>query len=126
MAVGQWKSPRAKRSLESNSDDMIHDITATAFTAPLPIQHRILTLLSGVEVPMASALLMVWQPEEHTVIDVRAVASLVALGEIPDPAPKKYPPYMGYLAVCKAIAQRVGCDLRRLDRALYGANGAAR
>ncbi len=33
--------------------------------APLPIQHRVLSLLSGVRRPMASALLMVWQPDQR-------------------------------------------------------------
>jgi hypothetical protein len=125
MQVGAWKSPRAKGYLASNTDEMIRDISSTAFTAPIPIQHRILTLLKGVEVPMASALLMVWRPELHTVIDVRAIASLVACGEIVDPAPKAYPPYMDYLLVCEAISQRCGRDLRTLDRALYRANGTA-
>lgn len=124
IQVGAWKSPRAKGYLASNTDEMIRDITSTALAAPLAIQHRILTLLNGVEVPMASALLMVWKPELHTVIDVRAVASLVAWGEIDDPAPKSYPPYMSYLSVCKAISQRCDRDLRTVDRALYRANGA--
>ena len=55
--------------------------------------------------PMASSLLTVWQPEVHTVIDVRAVNSLVKNQEIPVPG-DKYPPYMEYLTVCKAISQR--------------------
>ena len=105
IRVGVWKSQRAKSRMASNSDEMIHDITATALTAPLAIQHRILTLLKGVEVPMASSLLTVWQPEVHTVIDVRAVNSLVKNQEIPVPG-DKYPPYMEYLTVCKAISQR--------------------
>jgi hypothetical protein len=122
--VGNWKSPRARPLLQSNTDDMIRDITRTAFTAPVPIQHRIVSLLSGVRRPMASALLMAWQPDQHTVIDVRAVKSLVKNGEIPDPAPEDYPPYMEYLAVCKAISKRFNRDLRKLDRALFEANGA--
>ena len=124
IQVGAWKSTRAKGYLASNTDEMIQDITGTAFTAPISIQHRILTLLKGVKVPMASALLMVWRPELHTVIDVRAAASLVAFGEIDDPAPEPYPPYMDYLLVCKTISQRCDRDLRTLDRALYRANGA--
>ncbi len=126
LAVGVWKSPRAKSYLESNSDEMIHDVTATALAAPLRIQHRILRILRGVEIPMASSLLMVWQPDEHTVIDVRAVASLVANDEIKNPAPKDYPPYIEYLDVCKAIAARCGRSLRTVDRALYEANGRPR
>lgn len=123
LTVGMWKSPRTKPRLESNADEMIHDITSTALAAPLTIQHLILTLLHGVNVPMASSLLMAWQPDEHTVIDVRAVKSLVANGEIADLAPDLYPPYMEYLAVCKAISQRCGRSLRTVDRALYAAKG---
>lgn len=123
ITVGVWKSQRAKSRMASNTDEMIHDITATALTAPLAIQHRILTLLKGVEVPMASSLLTVWRPEVHTVIDVRAVNSLVKKLEMPDPGAGKYPPYMEYLSVCKAISQRCGRDLRVVDRALYAANG---
>ena len=124
IEVGNWKSPRARPLLKSNTDDIIRDVTSTAFTAPLPIQHRVLSLLNGVRRPMASALLMVWQPDQHTVIDVRAVRSLVKNGEIPDPAPEDYPAYIDYLAVCKAISKRFDCALRKLDRALFEANGA--
>ncbi len=102
---------------------MIRDITSTALAAPPPIQHCILTLLHGVGVPMASALLMVWQPDQHTVIDVRAVKSLVNNSEIDDPAPDLYPPYMKYLDKCKEISKRCGRSLRTVDRALYKANG---
>ena len=96
LAVGAWKLrrsywPKHKIELESNTEELIRDITSTALTAPLPIQHRVLTLLHGVAVPLASALLMVWNPKEHTVIDVRARNSLVAHEEIPDPAPNTYP-----------------------------------
>ncbi|STZ73040.1 Uncharacterised protein [Mycolicibacterium fortuitum] len=109
--------------MASNTDEMIRDVTATAFVAPLSIQHRILTLLNGVLVPMASSLLMVWQPEEHTIIDVRAVKSLVAHEGMDDPGAGKYPPYVEYLLLCKEIAQRCNRSLRVLDRALYAANG---
>ncbi len=123
LTVGRWKSQRAKSQMASNTDEMIRDITATALSAPLPIQHRILTLLKGVAVPMASSLLMVWRPETHTVIDIRAVASLVHMKEMADPSPNTYPPYMDYLTVCAAIAERCNRSLRQLDRALYASNG---
>lgn len=123
LTVGRWKSQRAKSQMASNTDEMIRDITATAFSAPLPIQHRILTLLKGVAVPMASSLLMVWRPETHTVIDIRAVASLVHMKEMADPSPNTYPPYMDYLTVCTDIAERCNRGLRQLDRALYASNG---
>jgi hypothetical protein len=95
-----------------------------ALQAEFPYQHRILTLLKGVLVPTASALLMVWDQDRHTVIDIRAVNSLVKTGEINDPAARLYPPYMAYLDVCKKIRERCGRNLRTIDRALYMADGA--
>ncbi|OBF33435.1 hypothetical protein A5719_27845 [Mycolicibacterium peregrinum] len=123
LTVGAWKSPRPKKSMASNTDEMIRDVTATALAAPLSIQHRVLMILNGVLVPMASSLLMVWQPDKHTVIDVRAVKSLVAQEGMCDPGAGKYPPYVEYLTLCKEIAQRCNRSLRVLDRALYAANG---
>jgi hypothetical protein len=128
LVVGKWKLrrsywPKHKAELESNTDDMIRDVTSEALTAPLPVRHKILIRLNGVGVPVASALLMVWNPDEHTVIDRRAVRSLVENGEIDDPAPHAYPPYTDYLDVCNAISQRCGRCLRTVDRALYEANG---
>ena len=121
IEVGNWKSQRVGPLLRSNTDAMIADITRTAFAAPLSIQHSILTLLHGVGVPMASALLMVWRPEVHTVIDVRALATLRACGEI-DTAKMAY---VDYLATCKSISQRSNRDLRTVDRALFQANGSS-
>lgn len=125
LTVGRWKAARVLPRLDSNSDEMIHHLTSTALAAPEPIQHLVLTLLKGVQAPMASSLLMAWQPDVHTVIDVRAVESLVAHGEIADPAPNLYPPYMEYLQVCRSIADRCGRSLRTVDRALYQAKGRA-
>ncbi len=125
LAVGRWKARgRTQAALNANKDKEIHDITRMALEAELPYQHRILTLLQGVGVPMASALLMVWQPDQHTVIDVRAVNSLVKNDEIEDPTPRLYPPYINYLDVCKKIRDRCGGSLRTIDRALYKADGA--
>jgi hypothetical protein len=101
----------------------IRDITSMALAAPLPYQHRILTLLDGVAVPMASSLLMVWNPDEHTVIDKRAVNSLVTHREIANPGSGRYPPYLEYLDVCQAISRRCHRTLRVVDRALYAADG---
>ncbi|WP_006247150.1 hypothetical protein [Mycolicibacterium tusciae] len=126
LTVGRWKTPRVLSRLASNTDEMIHDITATALSAPFPIQHLVLTLLNGVLVPVASSMLMVWKPEDHTVIDVRAVKSLVANKEMPEPSAKSYPPYMDYLSVCRAISERCSRSLRTVDRALYQANGSTR
>ena len=121
MAIGRWKAARVTPLLASNTDEMLRDVTSTAFAAPEPIRHRILTLLTGVRAPMASALLTAWCPDLYTVIDVRAVKSLVAEGELEKT--KGLPAYMSYLTACRELAAHCHCDLRTLDRALWQANG---
>jgi hypothetical protein len=83
LYVGGWKARhRTQSRLNANSDKEIRDITSMALEAELPYQHRILTLLKGVAVPTASALLMVWDQDRHTVIDVNAISALHKHGEI--------------------------------------------
>jgi len=120
LAVGDWKSPRAHGRLDSNSDELIHDVTVTALAAPETIKHRVLTLLAGVRIPIASALLTAWNPDEFTVLDVRALASLRATGELDT---TETPGYISYLQLCRGIARRCTCDLRTLDRALWASSG---
>lgn len=129
LTVGQWKLtgsywPRHCKTMDRNTDDMIRDVTRTALTAPLSIQHRVMCLLAGVGEPVASALLMAWDDAVHTVIDRKAVKSLQAHGEIAPTPEGALPPYLEYLDVCQRIRQRCGCGLRVLDRALYKANGS--
>ena len=52
-----------------------------AFAAPERFQHRVLTLLDGISVPSASALLAVAFPDRHTILDFRSTEALKRLGE---------------------------------------------
>lgn len=126
IQVGEWKARgRIRGRLALNSDADVKEITRTALAAPEDSQHRILARLHGVADPMASALLMVWNPESHTVLDFRAFAALERLqrrGLLKEEVPERegsYPPYPEYLQCCRAIALRLGVSLRDLDRALW-------
>lgn len=126
IQVGEWKARgRIRGRLAQNSDADVRDITKTALIAPEEQQCRILGRLHGVADPMASALLMIWDPEHHTVLDFRAFAALERLqrrGLLQEEVPERegsYPPYPAYVQCCRAIAQRLGVNLRDLDRALW-------
>jgi hypothetical protein len=126
IQVGEWKARgRIRGLLAQNSTAETKEITRKALAAPEDRQHRILGKLHGVADPMASALLMVWDPERHTVLDVRAVAALERLQRrrlLEEEVPERdglYPPYPDYLQCCRAIARRLGVSLRQLDRALW-------
>ena len=80
IQVGEWKARgRIRGRLAQNSDTDVREITKIALTAPEDRQCRILGKLHGVADPMASALLMIWDPEHHTVLDFRAFAALERL-----------------------------------------------
>jgi hypothetical protein len=120
LAVGGWKAVRATGYLGRNDEADIEYVTQAAFAAPDHLKHRFLSLLSGVQQAMASALLTVWDPEKFTVYDIRAMATLRAHGE----AGPGFLAYPIYLDRCSKLAENLGVDLRTLDRALYAADGA--
>jgi hypothetical protein len=112
--VARWTTARSRSRIASNPPDDVRDITAAAFAAPEHLQHRILTLLDGVRVPTATALLAVAFPGRHTILDFRSTAALERLGEWDGAGG-----YLAYLGVCRCLAARIEVDLRTLDRALW-------
>lgn len=133
-SIARWKWYRAATRVQSgNSPEVTERFTRAA------IAHHddprlavwILTYLYGVHVRMASAILAVLFPDEHTVMDARAFAALEALGWAPDlaqvfgdqPVPADFldraSVYELYLNTCRAKASEFGVSLRTLDRFLY-------
>lgn len=116
LEVGRWKARgRTQSLLKKNSEKEIRDITKMALEAELPYQHLIRTLLKGIQVPTATALLMVWDQDRHTVIDVNAIKALSVHRKVST----RHPSYPDYLKVCKEISRRWDRPLRKVDQALY-------
>lgn len=112
--VAGWKTQRSKSRIAGNSPDDVRDITGLALSAPERVQHQVLTLLDGVRVPTATALLAVVFPDRHTILDVRSTEALARLGAWDGAGG-----YRTYLDVCRRLADGVSVDLRTLDRALW-------
>lgn len=74
----------------------------------------VLTGLSGVDVPVASAILTAIRPAKYTVIDFRA---LQALGSTSTDRSVTF--YLGYLNSCRRLAVEHHVALRDLDRAMW-------
>jgi hypothetical protein len=113
-AVAAWKSPRSRPWIARNSADDVLDVTRLALNAPERLQHRLLLLLRGVQVPTGTALLAVAQPDRHTIFDVRSTGALRRLGLWDGGGG-----YVSYLEVCRTVARRRRVALRTLDRALW-------
>jgi hypothetical protein len=103
------------------------DVTRVALARDTPewLRHHVLRILGGVEYRVASAVLTVWDPVSHTVLDFRVVE---ALEELKRRGAVQYGPSLGsedhmpghwtYLTVYRPIAASVGAGNRDLDRAL--------
>ncbi len=116
-AIFEWKTRGRGRSRPAlNGDDEIADaldLASAARTERAAI--AVLTGLSGVDVPVASAVMTAVAPDKYTVIDFRALWSL-GVERVPWHSVVYY---LRYLAACRSIAARAGTDLRTLDRALW-------
>ena len=77
-AIGEWKSPRARKRRAANASNFIEEVTRLALapsTSPR-LAIEALTLLSGVSWPTASVILHFCHPDPYPIVDYRALWSL--------------------------------------------------
>ena len=104
------------RRLQRNTDEEISDalrLAAIANTDRAAI--AVLRGLSGVDIPLGSAVLTTIRPELYTIIDFRALESL----GVSDPPVLTVEYYLEYLRACRSLAEQQKISLRVLDRALW-------
>jgi hypothetical protein len=102
-------------------------VTALAFAARRDdLRLRLLTLLNGVGVPVASTILHFAFPDTYPIMDVRAVTTLTRFGLWTGPDPAQ-PGFTGfsvadwevYARLMREHARTLGVTLRELDKALW-------
>ena len=116
--IVEWKSERRKALIGNNTDEEICDALTLALAAKEPRSAlAVLIGLSGVALPMASAIMTAIDDRDRfTIVDWRA---LEALGE-PDADYSRMTLYLHeYLPTCQRIASDAGVSLRTLDKALW-------
>ena len=134
FAIVIWKSNRAKTNIRKGirkSGKTVRSITSKVYLAKEPEKKlNILVSISGIGIPLASAILTVCYPKEFTVVDYRACASLKDFGEeITGNPTSKDSSYFEYLKKCRKLAGKFKLSLRDFDRILWakdfyeGANG---
>ena len=114
--IFEWKTKnRGKSRLNKNSMSEVEEALRLAATAKEPRSAiAVLKGLSGVNVPVASAIMTLVHPEKYTVLDFRA---LEALGD--DSGRRSVTFYLHYLRYCADLAKTWGMSLRDLDHALW-------
>lgn len=118
-----WKSSRALRWYTANTADRIIAVTRKV----LSTQHErrkieLLTDLKGVEIPTASAILTLTDPERYGVIDIRVRKVLYRFGAVKE-NPKgqnfTFDQWHAYLKELRAFARLFATPARNVERTLF-------
>lgn len=126
FAIVIWKSNRAKTNVRKGiikSGRTICEITSKVFQAKMP-EEKLNVFLSpkipNIGIPIASAILTVCYPNDFTIADYRACASLENFGEEVRGNPtNSISAYFEYLEKCKKLARKYNISLRDFDRILW-------
>ena len=125
FAIVIWKSNRAKtKVLKGIKEDgrTVEKLTKDVHQEnDLEKKVEILNSVSGIGIPIASAVLTVCYPDIFTIVDYRASQTLNELGRNfkGDPT-TSVSVYMEYVETCSQFAKKEGLSLRDTDRVLWG------
>lgn len=116
VALCNWKSPRIRSRCASNASDFVEETTRVALsTTNERLRVEVLTLLAGVQWPVASVILHWCHHEPYPILDFRALWS-VGFDQLPS---YDFNFWLSYSIFCRDLASRTGVSMRDLDRALW-------
>ncbi|MBK8046502.1 MAG: hypothetical protein IPK16_04825 [Anaerolineales bacterium] len=120
--IVRWKSPRSITYAARNDEAFVEAVTHTALTTKHErLRIEVLTLLSGVQWPVASAILHFGYDNLYPILDVRALG---AAGMDPQAVTYDFNLWWEYTIFCRRTAQEAGVTMRELDQALWGYRAA--
>ncbi len=130
-----WKTGgRQQANIASNSAEAVKAITRAAIQVNLELPEEpslpvgILTTLQGVDIPIASTIMAVWDPQRFGILDIRVWQALCKA------APDDFRPIVTtggnrvpfrpndvalYLCVIREIAAQTALSCREIDKALW-------
>jgi hypothetical protein len=124
--IFEWKLrgqfSRNKKRREENSDRIYEIITRAAFSIreddwklEAELRVAVLTVLHGVGVPVASAILALADPDRYCVVDFRGWRAV--FGE--ERSGFDIPSYIRYLSKIRQLAQELGWSVQETDLAVW-------
>jgi hypothetical protein len=123
LRMCRWKSPRAQRLWEANSAARIRAVSRAALaTSDERRRMELLTALSGVGVPIASAILTLIDPRRYGVLDIRAWQLLFAIRSVVANRRGQgftIAQWLDYLAALRHHARRLGVSARTIEYTLF-------
>lgn len=123
LAVCGWKAPRAKAHINKNTSAAVRRITTRAFAGRNEkTRIELLTELKGVSYPMASAILMFYNPQRYGVIDIRVWQLLYAMKAVhSNPSGKAFntEQWCAFLEIIRFYAKTFGVSARAIEIRLF-------
>lgn len=122
MEICLWKSRRPKNLYLSNTSEDIKRITLEAFAAQDEVlKMNSLLKLNGVQIPTASAILSVVDPEHYPIIDKRCILALNHLNQI------KWEnitirTWLNYIDIMRELAKKTNKTCREVEKGLFAFN----
>jgi thermostable 8-oxoguanine DNA glycosylase len=121
--VCRWKSVRAQPLVLSNNHHQIREATSIALSSREERKRlAALTSLRGVGIPMASAILMLLEPDRYAVIDIRVWQLLRTRNAVKgNPAGTNFTfkQWAAYLRVVRRLAKEIRVSVRDVERTLF-------
>lgn len=123
LQICRWKSARAIKQIRRNSADSIKRVTRKAFkTRSERTKLECLRGLHGVEIPMASAILMLTNPKRYGVIDIRVWQLLYEVGAVTKNKRGtgfRFNHWYRFLVLLRYYAKRHNVRARDIERTLF-------
>lgn len=123
LKMGEWKSSRSRKWRELNSNASIVSISKRLFATDYEKKRtQLLTSLSGVRIPTASAILMLTDPKNYGVIDIWVWKLLYHYGEVntkPTGTNFSFKNWYNYLMKLRFWAEKFNVNVRDIERTLY-------
>lgn len=123
LTICHWKSPRAVKHYSKNTEKTIQTAVCTALTTRSERKKLdCLTKLKGVNIPMASAILTLTNPQRYGVIDIRVWQLLYAMRSVyskPSGTNFTFKNWYHYLRKLRYLAKKFGLPVRTVERTLF-------
>jgi len=123
VKMGMWKSSRAKNWYLSNSPEDVVNTSKKVFSTKYEKRRiELLTTLQGVRIPTASAILMLTNPKDYGVIDIRVWEVLYQYEEVkvnPTGTNFSFDNWYNYLMKLRYFAEKHQVKARDIERTLF-------
>lgn len=123
IIMGMWKSPRPKNLYLENTEEEIVETSKEVFSTKYEKRRiELLARLRGVRIPTASAILMLTNPRDYGVIDIRVWEVLYRYGEVnvnPTGTNFSFENWYNYLMKLRYFVKKHLVNARDIERTIF-------